>query len=393
MVATAKTVPLQEVADLMRPGQPLPFRVLDAQGRLLLAEGQPVHDAQQLRALLERGACVIQADADALRSARAGGAAGAGRTYSARQLTWFDRWERHLWAIDDLLRELGKGGAKAEQLLGLAAQQAALVQAQPDAAIFTLMRQEDHRFALYALSHARHAALAVQLAGGLLGWDGARVLRGVAAALTMNACTVELQARMAEQSEPPTRRQLDQLREHPQRSAELLRAAGVNDAEWLLAVEQHHEKPGGGGYPADITEPCEMARVVRAADVYTAKISPRAFRAPLPSQSAAKQLFQEERGGAIAGALIKAIGLYPPGDWVRLKNGESGLVVLRSGGSAGAAQVAVLVSPTGKLLPGTARRDTALPDCQVVRPLAPEERAKLPRVLPEQVYGLLQAAD
>lgn len=393
MSDTRQTLALQEVADLMRPGQPLPFCVLDAHGRLLLAEGQPVHDAQQLRALLDRGACVIKSEADAVRAARQGDAAPGGRTYAARQLTWFDRWERHLWAIDDVLRELAKGGASAEQLLSLATQQMALVRAQPDAAIFTLMRQDDQRYALYALSHARHAALAVQLASGLLGWNATRTLHGVAAALTMNACTVELQAQMAEQKEPPTRRQLDQLRAHPQRSAELLRAAGVAHDEWLQAVEQHHEKPGGGGYPADLHEPTDMARLVRAADVYTAKVSPRAFRAPLASQQAARQLFQDEAGGPIAGALIKAMGVFPPGDWVRLKNGETGLVVLRAGGAAGAAQVAVLQSPNGKTQPGTTRRDTAQPEHQVARQLTPEERAALPRVLPEQVYGLLQAAD
>ncbi len=392
MAEAAQTLPLQEVADLMRPGQPLPFRVLDAQGRLLLAEGQPVLDAQQLRALLDRGACVIQAEAEAVRAQRQGGAAGAGRTYAARQLTWFDRWERHLWAIDDTLRDLGKGGLRPEALVQLAAQQVGLVRAQPDAAIFTMQRQEDHRFALYALNHARHAATAVQLAAGVLGWDEARLLRGVAVALTMNACTVELQARMAEQREPPTKKQLEQLREHPMRSAQLLREAGVTDAEWLLAVEQHHEKPGGGGYPAGLQAPSEMARLVRAADVYTAKISPRAFRAALVSQLAARQLFQEEQGGPIAGALIKALGLYPPGDWVRLKNGEAGLVVLRAGAS-GAAQVAVLLSATGKPQPGTVRRDTAQAECQVAGLLGAEERARLPRVLPEQLYGLLQAAD
>ena len=41
---------------------------------------------------------------------------------------------------------------------------------------------------------------------------------------------------------------------------------------------------------------------------------------------AARQLFQEEQGGALAGALIKAVGVYPPGDLVRLKNGDIGVV-------------------------------------------------------------------
>ncbi|MDE1927384.1 MAG: hypothetical protein KGI36_09400, partial [Burkholderiales bacterium] len=53
----SERVPLGRVADLMAPGRPLPFRVLDAQGRLLLAAGLTIQDGDQLRLLLERGAC------------------------------------------------------------------------------------------------------------------------------------------------------------------------------------------------------------------------------------------------------------------------------------------------------------------------------------------------
>lgn len=390
-----QTLPLQQVADLMRPGQPLPFKVLDAQGRLLLAEGQPVVDVQQLRALLERGACVVQQEADAVRAARGAGAA-TGPTYSARQLTWFDRWERHLWAIDDTLRDVSKGAGSAAALHGLADQQQALVAAQPDAALFSLLRQDDRRYALYALSHARHTALVVQLAAGVQAWPAARVRTAVLAALTMNTSTVELQARMAEQAEPPTRRQLEQLREHPLRSAALLRAAGAGpapgDDDWLRAVEQHHEQPGGGGYPAGLAEPDEVARLVRAADVYAAKLSPRAFRAPLPSQTAARQLLQEDAASPLAAALIRAVGIYPPGDVVRLKNGEVAVMVTRATAGRGA-QAAVLQAASGKAQPGTTRRDTSQADTAVTAVLSVAERAALPRLLPEQVYGLLQAGD
>ncbi len=391
-----QTLPLQQVADLMRPGEPLPFKVLDAQGRLLLAEGQPVVDVQQLRALLDRGACVVQQEAEAVRAARGGGAAGSGPTYSARQLTWFDRWERHLWAIDDTLRDVGKGAGSAAVLHELATQQQALVSAQPDAALFTLLRQDDKRYALYALSHARHSALVVQLAAGVMGWPAERVRAAVLAALTMNTSIVELQARMAEQAGPPAKKQFDQLREHPLKSAALLRAVGVGaqpgDDEWLAAVEQHHERAGEGGYPAALAEPTELARLLRAADVYTAKLSPRAFRAPLPSQAAARQLLQEDATSPVTAAVIRAVGIYPPGDVVRLKNGEVAVMVTRAAASRGA-QAAVLQSPSGKTQPGTTRRDTSQADTGVAGVLGATERAALPRLLPEQVYGLLQAAD
>jgi hypothetical protein len=48
--------------------------------------------------------------------------------------------------------------------------------------------------------------------------------------------------------------------------------------------------------------------------------------------------------------------------------------------------VASVLNAQGRLLPAT-RHDTAAPDFAITGPVT--ERAGLPRVLPEQVYGLL----
>jgi hypothetical protein len=209
----------------------------------------------------------------------------------------------------------------------------------------------------------------------------------VLAALTMNAAIVELQGRMAEQADAPTKKQIETIRAHPQASADLLRASGVTDAGWLVAVEQHHERPGAGGYPLGVQATSDAAHLLRAADVFMAKVSPRALRAPMVPQQAARQLFQEEGGGSFAGALIKAIGVHPPGDLVRLKNGDAAIAVQRAVPGR-ALQVAALLDARGKPLAGAPRRDTGRAEFAVAGPLL--ERAGFPRVLPEQVYGLLE---
>ena len=399
------TLPLESVRDLMAPGAPLPFRVIDAQGRLLLAQGQCVQDVRQLKALLERGACVVYADVEVVRQAREqSGGSSSSAAPSTRKLTWFDRWERHIWDIDDALRQVGRDPAAAPLLAQLVQQQMALVTSQPDAALFTLLRQDGKRMALYALSHARHTALVVQLTTELLGWAADRVHCAVAVALTMNASIVELQARMADQAEPPSKKQMDQIRGHPAKSAEMLRASGITDAEWLTGVEDHHEHKGAGGYPRGIDAPGELACVVRAADVYAAKLSPRALRPALPPQAAARQLFQEDPGSSVAAALIRAVGVYPPGEWVRLKSGEGGIVVRRAsaGGSAGGsvagsvgagaavgAEVAVLLTAAGKAVTSGLRRDTAQAEFAIAGAMV--NRSAVPRVLPEQLFGLIYA--
>lgn len=384
----APRVPLAELADLMAAGEPLPFKVLDSQGRLLLAAGHRVLDPRQMAALLEREACADAADVHAVRQARA--TAGAAATSaSERQRTWFDRVEQQVWGLDDLLRVMGRERVPtlAPRIAAFADEFIALVERHPDAALYLVVRQQDRRFALYALTHALHTATVGLLTARQLGWDTARQQCMVRAALTMNASIVELQARMAEQNEPPSKKQLEQIRAHPQQSAQLLRECGVDDADWLAAVEDHHERGGGTGYPRGVAEVGEVAHLLRAADVFTAKISPRALRAPLAPQLAARQLFQEEQGGPIAAALIRAVGVYPPGDWVWLKSGEAGVVVQRAAPGRGAV-VAVLIGAKGKAVVGSPRRDTAQAEYTITGPLA--ERASLPRVLPEQVYGLLE---
>ena len=395
---TPENVPLGELLDLAAPGTPLPFAVLDAQGRLLLAAGKQLQGDGQLQALLERGGCVDPVEAQAAREARAlatgqgaasrgaGGPAGVGP--AVRQYTWFDRMEKQIWLLDELLRGLQRGGTKAAQIEAHADAYIALVERHFDAALYLCLRQDDRRVALYALTHSMHTATVGLLTARQLGWTPEAQRRLVLAALTMNVSIVELQARMAEQSEPPNQRQMAQIRAHPKQSAQLLRNAGVVDAEWLAAVEQHHERAGGSGYPEGLAAVQPLGHLLRVADVFTAKISPRAVRSPLSSQMAARQLFQEEQGGPMAAGLIRAMGVYPPGDFVWLKNGDAG-IVLHRGVPGRAAVVVSLFAATGKPVAGAPRRDTGQPEFSITGAML--ERGKLPRVLPEQVYGLLDA--
>lgn len=383
MAEPGDLVPLAEVRDLLRIGEALPFRVLDGAGRLLLAMGQRIVDADQLRVLLDRGAAVEGIEVERVRRERGLLPAAAA---AAPPRTWFDTWEQQTWRLDGWLRALAKGEAKRSGIEALADDCLQLLERQPDAALFVAMRQDHQRFALYALTHGLNTAVVAVLCARQLKLAETAVRSLLRAALTMNAPIVELQAQMAEQSEPPSKRQLDLIRAHPQRAVEWLRAIGVDDVAWLGAVADHHERDGGSGYPRGLATVGELAGVLRAADVYAAKISPRAVRPPLNSQTAAHQLLQEHPGSAIGPALVKAVGVYPPGDFVRLKSGETAVVVRRTS-EVRAPEVMVLLSATGKPLAQPPRRDTRDPACAIAG-VAP--RSGLPRVLPEQVYGLLE---
>ncbi|WP_374565400.1 HD-GYP domain-containing protein [Ideonella sp.] len=388
-MSQAQRAPLVTVKDLVVIGQPLPFHVHDEFGRRLLAAGQVIVGDTQLAMLLERGAWVDSEQAATVRrerqAARAGGGDPLMSTY--REPSLFDRWEKLVWELDALLRKVNAGMPCAPELEALGRNVLSQIERDVDIALFVTIRPSEQRFALYALTHALHAATLAVVLGRQLAWSVEQQLLLVLGALTMNVSIQELQAQMAVQPDPPTGRQKQTIRAHPEASATLLQAAGVGASDWLTMVREHHERSDGTGYPQGTAATSEMSHALRVVDVFTAKISARAFRPAVPVQVAARQLFQDEQGSPMATGMIKAMGLYPPGDLVVLKNGEIG-VVARRGASATTPIVASLTNTAGQPVAGTSLRDTAKPEFAITG--AAGDRKGLARVLPERVYGLVR---
>lgn len=369
---------------LVKVGEPLPWNVRDAQGKLLLAHGHVIETTQELDHLIDRGAFVSAEEAREV-ARRAAEIEKLRQQEQLRPANLFTLWEHTLWQLDRLLRSVEEPGftARADEL---ARHLASLVDRDADIAIYLCVRQDPKRLSIYGLAHAVHCALVCLLVARRLGWDEPTVMTAVKAALTMNIATLDLQGRLAAQGIPPTAAQHAQLAEHPERGAAMLRAAGVDDEAWLTAVLQSHERRDGSGYPHRITEPTEMAQLLRHVDVFLAKISPRALRAPMLTQLAARQLFQEDQGGPIAAAIVKEVGLYPPGEFVKLKSGEHAVVVRRAA-NASMPTVASITDRSGMPVIATVMRDTSKPEFAIVGPIADKSQVVL-RMPPERLYGL-----
>ena len=375
-------VPLSEVRDLIHIGSSLPFRVLDAQERLLLNEGQLILDEAQFDALTDRGAWAERANVEAERKARAAAAA----PPVVVQLSLFDRWERLLWQFDKLARGLIRKELPGTNLPPFFETLRGLVDRDPDIALFLCTRQEDHRFALYPLRHSIHCAVLSILTARQLGWTAERIASIGCAALTMNLSILELQATLAEQDDPPTKKQLDLIRAHPEATVALLHSVGIVDEDWLAIVAEHHEHMGGGGYPKGQADVSAGAHVLRAIDVYMAKISPRARRPGVLPHMAIRQLFQQNPGDSISMAVIKTLGVHPPGSLVKLNSGEIAISIRRPS-SGTHPLVATLSDRHGKPTGDTHRRNTAEPDFGIEAPV-PNSK-DFSRVMPERVYGLV----
>ncbi|MBV7455564.1 phosphohydrolase [Acidovorax sp. sif1233] len=367
---------LKLVESKVRVGVPLPWNVRNQDCTLLLARGHVIRNDSQLEALLERGMFV---DIEEFKAVQALAAPAAKPPESI-----YTRWALAIDALESALPHLGETSDSLDAIQALADEILELADADPDIGLFMAVRQDHAKHLRYGYSHAVYTALLGILMARQLGWAAVRIRQIALAALTMNASIAELQGQMAAQDYPALDRQRTQIRAHPALSAALLEKAGVTDAEWIAAVMQHHEQPDGSGYPHGISSVSDTAQVLRMADLFMARISPRQLRQPLSIQDAARLMFRDDKGGPFSTATIKVLGIYPPGDFVKLASGEMG-VVMRRGAEARTPLVAAVTDSQGKSVTSTLQRDTSQAAYAITGPAT--DRSLLARVPPERLYG------
>jgi len=243
----------------------------------------------------------------------------------------------------------------------------------PDGALFALFHLSSSRPQLYSATHAMLVSvMGVLAARDVLNWTPAQVKLLSLAALTMNLSMVELQDRLAMQMDAPAPAQRRQIDSHAQRSVELLEKLGVSDPAWLEAVADHHSAPGGR--LADKTVGQRMARLIQRADTFAARLAPRASR-EASSQASAMQAsyFDENKAVDEAGAaLIKAVGIYSPGAYVKLCTHEIA-VVMRRGSNTSTPRVAVVLNREGLATVEPTIRDTSQREYRIVGGVAHKE--------------------
>lgn len=371
-------ISLDQVFKILRPGVPLPFGVRDARGRLLLAKGLVVQEQSKLYDLLNRGMFV---DVDEVEQRPVARSARASEPSPAERLSV--RWEACLRKLGVLLHAPTAPNF-LHDVRDLASRLAHLPASYTDELIFLIVQHDYRQTERYVEAHSLHVATLCHLVSRRLAWPDEQRLSLIGAALTMNLGMVNLQVRLAAQRTPPTPQQRAEIDAHPHRSAELLRGAGLHDETWLRAVEQHHECPGGGGYPHKVAQPCELSQLIRFIDTFTAKHSARAGRNKQQAHQAAKELYAQSGGNPLAAALIKECGIYPPGCFVKLASGETA-VVTRRGATAKEPLVAALTNAQGEPLARPVQRDTAQPARAIVAIVS--EKSVTVQVSADQLYS------
>ncbi|MCW2313822.1 HD-GYP domain-containing protein [Rhodoferax antarcticus] len=236
----------------------------------------------------------------------------------------------------------------------------------PDGTLFALIHLAGSEMRQYSATHAMLVNVICSLAArDVLKWPQAQLKALSSAVLTMNISMTELQDRLVMQKEPPTPAQLQRIQTHSPRSVDLLQQMGVSDRLWLEAVLNHGAKTPGPLVGRSIGQ--RLARLIQRADLFAARLSPRISRAPEPPGAAMQSCYFDENKqiDEAGAALIKAVGIYSPGTYVKLASQEIAVVIKR-GLNTTTPKVAVLVNRQGMPTGEPSVRDTSLADYRII---------------------------
>lgn len=361
----------------LRLNEALPFGVRDETGRLLLSAGQVISGAEQLAHL---SSCELYADeressdwrrklsatVDAMIRQNATlkdiaqARPGADRAAPGSDAPTFGEQWSVVWSmLDAALREARPDTDWIARIQAVRQRVRRTAERRLDASMCHLIWHAGQRAEKYSSHHALLCMLVAGETARILGWEAdSESLEH--AALTMNVAMTRLQDHLALRDAEPTPDDRDEIASHPERGARLLRDSGVTDALWCDIVHHHHDQDDAHVPLAHLPPARRLARLLRRVDSFTAQISRRASRMPMSPVRAARDACLSPSGAPddIGGALLKAMGLYPPGSYVELVSGEVAIVLAR-GRRANLPVVASLVAANGTPLGEPALRDTA----------------------------------
>lgn len=244
----------------------------------------------------------------------------------------------------------------------------------PDASLTAVVHLSSRELSQYSAMHSLLVWVIVSMTARFaLRWEDVLVDSLGKAALTMNIAMTQLQDKLSLQRGPLTSEQRRIVEDHHEMSRTQLMALGVEDTVWLDAVFYHSDKTPG---PLHERSPGQqLGRLIQRADVLGARLAPRAHRPPMPTPAAllASYFDETQQPDEAGAAIVRTLGIYAPGSYVKLANGEVGVVVRRRLGRPGTMgrcpRVLILINKDDFPLTAHVERDTALPEFAIAGPV------------------------
>lgn len=293
--------------DLIRVGCPVPVDCYDGRGHLLLKKGLIVDSQKQVDFLLERG--LFSLDGPAVKFTEQA----LEKSPTPFQLLGdCSNRLKQIFAVAhaEPQTRLAGDNSVAERLLHLAKDIQLICWMDSDAVLGAVHLDDSGR---YSVSHPLYRAIICELLAARKGIPEADRQRLLAAALSCDLSMLKLQDELIRQTGPLQAEQKQAIRWHSIETRKLLESLGVADAEWLMAVIQHHELLNGTGYPNGFSgeKISGWARILKLADMYTAMVSAKGYRKPILSKTAMRDIFLK-RGNEVdedlAVLIVKELG-------------------------------------------------------------------------------------
>lgn len=309
-------------------GKPVPWPVYDEFGKLLFKQGAIVRSERQMNILIKVGLYAKEIEEE--------------EKDTIPQPVKFLKKINPFAEFDDLCdktasifnlinrKEILPQGQLEKRIYDIVTNIQGLYAYYPDAMLGIVhLPNEDVAYPVY---HPLHTMVLVEMVLERLEVDQPTRLAILSAALTSNIAMNPYQQKLHQQRQPLKNQQLAIVQKHPEQGVAILSMLGITNKLWLETVRQHHELLDGSGYPRGLsgTQVSKEARILTLADVYSAMVTKRPYRNAFRHKESLRQLFlnrgklYDER---LTMVFLNELGIYPPGIYVRLANGELGVVV------------------------------------------------------------------
>ncbi|MBU0588971.1 MAG: phosphodiesterase [Gammaproteobacteria bacterium] len=237
----------------------------------------------------------------------------------------------------------------------------ALLKQDTDVGLYLLFQLASNSSSGYSASHALVCAVLCHLIAVEMKIPVSERDNLVHAALTMNIGMTALQDELALQMEKPSAQQRQAIEGHAAQSREILAAIGVSNNLWLDIVSLHHDDSVDRKDFSRLPIVSRLARTLRMVDRYAAMISPRKSRTGRNAIESARTIITSslDEKDVVGRALVRAVGLCPPGTFVKLDSSEVAIVMGRSS-KPNHPNVAIVTAPDGSPLPQPRLHRTAV---------------------------------
>lgn len=205
---------------------------------------------------------------------------------------------------------------------------ASVVRNQNALACLSRIRRKDN----YLLEHSVNVAVLMSILGKYLELDNDYLHQCVTGALLHDIGKIRIPSHILNKPDRLTQEEFEVMKRHAGYSQDILQRSGQFSCVSINVAGQHHERMDGKGYPQgleadEISQEAKMASVV---DIYDAITADRIYHKGMIPTDALKRMMEwcgPHLDTQYVHSLIKAIGIYPVGSFVKLNNGTAAVVL------------------------------------------------------------------